>query len=297
MKAIVCRQYGPPASLKVEDIPIPSPTEHEVLIRVKATAINDWDWALLRGKPLLYRLMFGLTKPKKQVFGVELSGIVESVGTSVSKFKVGDRVYGDISLAGFGAWAEYVSVSESALVSMPDSMSFETATALPHASLLAYQGLITTGGLKDGQRLLINGAGGGVGSLGVQMAKTMDVHATGIDSQEKQAMMLELGYDTVLDYRETDYTKTGEQYNLILDNKTMKGPFSILHALKPGGMYASVGGKVGLILLIVLLKGIISLFSSKKLQIVSLKPNEGLGYIGELYEQGIIKPVIDGPAR
>ena len=295
MKAIVCTKYGNPDSLKIKNIAVPIPAKNEVLVKVKATAVNDWDWALLRGKPYLYRLMFGLRKPKKQVFGVELAGVVEFAGSAVEKLRAGDRVYGDISMDSFGAWAEYAAVPESSLVLMPDTMSFETAASLPHASLLAYQGLFTMGQLKEGQEILINGAGGGVGTLGLQMAKTRDVRITGVDSKEKGSMMLDLGFNEVLDYRETDFTKTGRKFDLVLDTKTTRGPMQLSRALKPGGKYVTVGGSISRILALVLFKGLISVITKKKLSVLALKPNESLDHIGDLYKQGIIKPVIDGP--
>ena len=295
MKAIVCKKYGSPSSLKLEELTIPGPIDNEVLVRVMATAVNDWDWALVRGKPLIYRLMFGLLKPKKQVFGVEVAGIVEKVGNSVEKFKVGDRVYGDISESGFGAWAEFVAVPETALEEIPETMDFNIAASLPHASLLAYQGLIKKGVLQDGQHILINGAGGGVGTIGLQIAKTKNVHLTGVDSKVKLPMMQELGYDEVIDYRETDFTRTGRQYDLILDTKTTRGPLQLIRALKPGGHYVTVGGSLIKLLTLGLLKGLIKLISKKELSLLALKPNESLDQIGKLYEQGIIKPSIDGP--
>ena len=295
MKAIVCKKYGNPASLKLEEIAIPDPAENEVLVKVKATAINDWDWALVRGRPYLYRLMFGLFKPKKQVFGVELAGVVESVGSEVRNFKQGDRVYGDISENGFGAWAEFAAVHESALALMPENMPFEVAAALPHASLLAYQGLIKAGELSEGQEILINGAGGGVGTLGIQIAKMKNVHVTGVDSKEKLAMMRDLGYDEVMDYRKTDFTRTGRQYDLVLDTKTTRGPFSLSRSLKSFGIYATVGGHLNRLLQMALFKGLITMNNNQRFQLVVLKPNEGLDYISEMYGQRKISTVIDGP--
>ena len=295
MKAIICKKYGKPATLSVGEIPIPVPAENQVLVKVKATAINDWDWALVRGRPYPYRLMFGLFKPKKQVFGVELAGVVDLVGSGVKKFKKGDRVYGDISESGFGAWAEFATVEESALAHMPDSMEYEVAAALPHASLLAYQGLIKAGELSDEQEILINGAGGGVGTLGIQIAKMKNVHVTGVDSKEKLPMMRELGYDKVLDYRETDFTRTGHKYDLILDTKTTRGPFTLSRSLKSFGIYATVGGRLNRLLQMTLFKGLITMNNSQRFQLVTLKPNEGLDYISGLYEQGMISTVIDGP--
>ncbi len=295
MKAIVCHNYGPPDSLRLEEIPRPSPAANEVLVKVVATAINDWDWSLVRGRPLAYRLFYGLTKPKKSIFGVELAGIIEETGPESVKFSKGDTVYGDISLSGFGSWAEYVCVPENALEPIPEGMSFLEASALPHAALLAWQGLVDIGKIQKGQKILINGAGGGVGSIGIQIAKTSDAQVTGVDSLQKFPMMEKLGYDKLLDYRKVDFTKKGEKYDLILDTKTTRSPFAYLRALKPEGKYVTVGGDPIRFLQIIFLNPLLSLISTKKLKILALKPNEGLEHIGKLFKEGSIKPIIDGP--
>ena len=165
MKAIVFTKYGAPDVLQLKEMPKPSPGEEEVLVKIHATAVNDYDWSMVRGKPYLYRLMFGLWKPKKQIPGMELSGTVEAVGKNVRAFQVGDAVFGDISEYGFGSFAEYLCIHEKALVLKPAAMSFEEAAAIPHASLLAHQGLVEIGKIQKGQQILINGAGGGVGTL------------------------------------------------------------------------------------------------------------------------------------
>lgn len=295
MKAIVCYKYGSPKDLQLVEVPRPIPLAGEVLVKVKATTINDWDWSLVRGKPYAYRLIYGLTKPKRPIFGVELAGIVEEVGDKVANFQIGDSVYGDISLNDWGAWAEYTAVPENALKRIPTGMSFIEASALPHASLLAWQGLVNDGKLKDGQKILINGAGGGVGSLGLQIAKIRGAHVTGVDSYQKLPMMEKLGFDELIDYRQEDFTKKDQQYDLILDAKTTRSPFAYLKALKARGKYVTVGGSLSRLLQMVILKPIISSFSSKSLKILALKPNEGLEQIGELFTKGKLKPVIDGP--
>ena len=295
MKAVLCYKYGSPDVLQIKDIPKPVPTGKEVLVKVKATTINDWDWSLVRGKPYVYRLIFGLFKPKKPIFGVELAGVVEACGPAVSRFKPGDRVYGDVSLVGWGGWAEFASVPEQALLAIPQPMSFEEAASLPHAAALAYQGLVTEGGLSEGQKILINGGGGGVGTLGVQMAKTVNIHVTGVDSQEKFPMMRELGFDELIDYKKTDFTKTGEQYDLILDTKSTRPPRSYLKALKPDGKYVTVGGGVFRMLQLAVWKGLFSSRSQKQLKILALKPNEGLEKVAEWFLAGQVRTVIDGP--
>ena len=219
MKAIVLTHYGPPGVLQLQEINKPEPTHGEVLVKVCATAVNDWDWCFVRGKPYIYRLMFGLTKPKVRVLGAEVSGTVEAVGNGVRRFKLGDDVYGDVSEAGFGAFAEYVCVREDALALMPPGMPFEQAAAIPHAAMLALQGLVDVGRIQKGERILINGAGGGVGTFGVQIAKQYGAEVTGVDRESKLDTLRAVGFDHVIDYRQQDFTRNGQRYDLILDAK------------------------------------------------------------------------------
>ncbi len=293
MKAIILTAYGPPIErLRLAELPKPAPGPNEVLIKVWASAVNDYDWSMARGRPYPYRLLFGLWKPKRLVPGMEVAGTVEALGDRATAFEVGDAVYGDISDYGFGSFAEYLCIDERAVVHKPAAMSFEAAAATPHAALLAYQGLVELGNIQPGQRVLINGAGGGVGTFGLQLAKRYDAEVTGVDTGSKLEMMKVLGFDHVLDYRETDFTKTGEQYDLILDAKTNRAPGAYARALRPGGTYVTVGGKLWRLLQVLLLK---RRFKGKRLEVLSLKPNKYLVRINELFEAGHLKPVIDGP--
>ena len=295
MKAIVFTKYGAPDVLQLKEMPKPSPGEEEVLVKIHATAVNDYDWSMVRGKPYLYRLMFGLWKPKKQIPGMELSGTVEAVGKNVRTFQVGDAVFGDISEYGFGSFAEYLCIHEKALVLKPAAMSFEEAAAIPHASLLAHQGLVEIGKIQKGQQILINGAGGGVGTFGLQLAKLYDAEVTGVDTGNKLGMMQSIGFDHVIDYKKEDFTKNGQRYDLILDAKTNRSIFSYARSLKPNGTYVTVGGHLSSLLALLLLKPWSSTFSAKRFHILALKPNKGLAYISELVEAGKLKTVIDGP--
>ncbi len=295
MKAIVLNRYGSPEDLQVQDIPKPSPAAHEVLVKIHATAINDYDWSIVRGKPYLYRLMFGLRRPKMPVAGMELAGVVEAVGDQVSQFQVGDAVYGDTSEYGFGTFAEYMCIHEKALILKPNEMSFEQATAIPHAAALAYQGLVDAGQIKSGQRVLINGAGGGVGTFGLQIAKTYGAEVTGVDTGDKLQRMRALGFDQVIDYKKVDFTKTGQRYDLILDAKTKHAPRAYLRVLHPEGRYVTVGGDLHRLLQLVVSKAWIARTTKKHLQIVALKANKDLDKINALFAAGIIKPLIDGP--
>lgn len=296
MKAVTFKKYGSPEQvLEFREVTKPIPENNEVLIRIEATAVNDYDWALVRGKPYLYRLMFGLFKPKHQILGMELAGFVEGIGADVRRFKIGDAVFGDISAYGFGTFAEYIAINENAVIKKPDELTFEEAAALPHASLLALQALRDIGKISQGQNILINGGGGGVGTTALQIAKLYGCEVTGVDSAEKCDVMKSIGFDHVVDYKKVNFTKTGEQYDLIVDCKTTRSAFSYYRALKPNGKYVTVGGNIINLLNIVFLGKILSLLSSKKLQILSLKPNEGLEDIIDLCRQNKLESVIDGP--
>jgi len=294
MKAVVCKNYGPPENLNLEEVLIADPLPGQIRIKVKATAINDYDWSIVRGKPRIYRLMYGLFKPKNsvQIPGMEVSGIVDALGNGTSKFKIGDRVYGDTSDYGFGSFAEFLRIDEKALYPMPSDMSFEEAAALPHAALLAWQGFLL-GQLSEGQKILINGAGGGVGTLGLQMAKLYGAEVTGVDTGSKLEMMKALGFDRVIDYQKTDFTQTKSKYDLILDTKTNRFPAYYKRVLNPGGKYVTVGGKLGKLFQIVIARW----FGNKNLHMLSLKPNKGLETVTQMYNQGQLKPTIDGPYR
>lgn len=296
MKAIICEAYGPPEKVvRITERPTPSAKDNEVLIKINATAVNDYDWSLALGKPYLIRLMFGLLKPKQGLLGMELSGTIVALGAKATKFKIGGAVMGDTSEYGFGTFSEYISINEKAVIPKPQALSFEEAAAIPHASCLALQALRDIGQIQEGQKILINGGGGGVGTIGLQLAKLYNCEVTGVDSQEKLAMMTSLGYDHVIDYKKVNFTRAGETYDLILDCKTNKAALSYLKALKPNGKYVTIGGKLSGLLKVLLWGKIIPLFSSKKLKVLALKSNFGLEYICELLEQGKIKCQIDGP--
>lgn len=295
MKAIFCSHYTSPEKLEAKEVPTPIPAKHEVLVKIHATAINDYDWGMVRGKPYLYRLIFGIRKPRRPIPGMELSGVIKDIGEGVTKFKKGDAVYGDISEFGFGSFAEYIAINEKAVVLKPDAMSFEEATAIPHAALLAYQGLVVKGKIQKGQKILINGAGGGVGTFALQIAKMYGAEVTGVDTGEKLHNMKAIGYDKIMDYKKENFTKRGERYDLILDAKTSQPTWAYLKALKPKGKYVTVGGTAGKLILFGLSNGLISILSGKKFQLLALQPNQGLDVINQLYAEAKIKPVIDGP--
>ncbi|MEJ2545205.1 MAG: NAD(P)-dependent alcohol dehydrogenase [Calditrichaceae bacterium] len=296
MKAVVYEQYGPPEVLKIKEIEKPVPKDDEVLLRVHAVSINDWDWQLLLGIPFVNRMINGLFKPKKQILGSDVAGRIEAVGKNVKKFKIDDEVYGDLSNT-WGGFAEYVCAKENTVALKPAEMTFEQAAAIPQAAMLAVQSLIDTGKLRDGLKILINGAGGGVGTYGIQIAKQFDVEVTGVDSAEKLDMMMSLGYDHVIDYKKEDFTKSDRKYDLIVDTKTNRCVFEYLRVLNPDGVYATVGGNTSGILRVVIWGPVIKLFTKKKVQLVILQLNKDLPYMNELFFAGKVKSVIDGPYK
>lgn len=295
MKAILLKEYGLPDGLEIGEAAKPIPGDGKVLVKIHSASINDWDWGLVRGKPFVIRLFFGLKKPKITIPGVDVSGTIEAVGAKVSSFKIGDEVYCDLSECGCGGFAEYVCVPEKELSIKPSNISHNNASALPHAGLLALQGLLQKGKVKSGQSVLINGAGGGVGTLGIQILKPYGVTVTGVDSNEKLELMKSLGYDRVMDYKKTDFTDTGEKYDLILDTKSNRSIFKYARSLKKNGAYITVGGSMYRLLEITLLGWLIFLFTGKKLKVLIHQPNSGLDQLSKLVEKGQIQPVVDGP--
>lgn len=293
MKAIVYEKYGTPDVLELREVEPPVPKDNEALIKVGAVALNDWDVALLGGD-LVNRILNGFGKPKIRILGSDVAGRVEAIGKNVKKFRTGDLVYGDLS-GRWGGFAEYVCAPENALVIKPAAMTFEEAAAIPQAGMLAVQGLIDKGNIKEGQKILVNGAGGGVGTFAIQLAKLYGVEMTGVDNAAKQELMRSLGYDHVIDYTKEDFTRSGKQYDLILDTRTNRSMFDYVRALRPGGMYVTVGGSILRLLQALMLSPWISMFLKKKIVIVALKANKDLSFMNDLFVAGKMKPVIDGP--
>ena len=295
MKAAIYTKYGGPEVLQITEIAKPTPKDDEVLVKIYAVSINDWDAGLLQGDPI-NRMLNGLTKPKRQILGSDIAGVIEAIGKNVTQFKIGDEVYGDLS-GRWGGFAEYVCAPEKALALKSRSMSFEEAAAIPQAAMLAVQGLIDKGNIRSGQQILINGAGGGVGTYGVQIAKQYDVEVTGVDHTDKLDMMLSLGFDHVIDYTKEDFTKSGKRYDLILDAKTNRSLFKYSRALNSNGVYVTVGGDTGRLFQALFLAPLIKLINKKHIRIVALKTNKDLLYMNELFEAGKVRSVIDGPYK
>jgi NADPH:quinone reductase-like Zn-dependent oxidoreductase len=287
-------RYGTPDVLELRDVAEPRPNAGEVLVRVHAASVNDWDWGMLRGVPFVNRIFNGLFRPKVRIIGCDIAGRVEAVGRDVKRFRPGDEVYGDLSMSGFGAFAEYARAPEASLANKPSGMTFEQAAAVPQAGMLAMQGLIDVGGIRTRQTLLLNGAGGGVGTFALQMAKLYDVEVTVVDKPGKLDMLRAMGADHVIDYLKEDFTKGGKAYDLILDVKTDRSPLAYARALNPNGAYVTVGGSTPRLLQALILGPLMSRLYNKHMRIVTLKPNRNLAYMNELFEAGKLAPVIDG---
>ncbi|HRV93168.1 MAG TPA: NAD(P)-dependent alcohol dehydrogenase [Anaerolineae bacterium] len=293
MKAIVYHTYGSPNVLKLADVAKPAPGDDEVLIKVHAAALNSWDWDRLTGKPYVYRLLFGLLKPKLPILGADVAGTIEAVGRNVKQFQPGDAVFGDLCEGGWGGLAEYVCARETALTLKPAGMTFEQAAAIPQAGVLALQGLRDKRPVQPGQKVLINGAGGGVGTFAVQMAKSFGAEVTGVDSPAKLEMLRSLGADHVIDYTQEDYTQTGRQYDLIVDVVARRSISDYKRALTPQGTFVVIGGSIATILQTATLGTWYSKSGGKQMSLLMHRPNKDLASIIALFESGQVVPVID----
>ena len=242
MKAIVYTHYGSPDELQYKEVAQPTPKDKEVLVKVHAAAVNAGDWHLLRGKPFLMRLGTGLRTPKHPILGADVAGKVVAVGPNVTRFQLGDEVFGDLSGSGYGAFAEYVAAEEGALVRKPANVTFEQAAAVLSAAVTALQGLRDEGQIQAGQQVLVNGASGGVGSFAVQIAKALGAEVTGVCSTRNAEMVRGLGADQVIDYTKQDFTQNGRQYDLILDAAAYRPLTDYKRTLTAHGRYVMVGG-------------------------------------------------------
>ena len=306
MRAIVYHKYGSPDVLKLEEVQKPVPQDDEVLVKVLAASLNAADFEMLRGT---WSARFGgLLKPRHKILGSDIAGRIEAVGRNVKQFHPGDGIWGDLSLPlGYGAFAEYVCVPENALRLKPASMTFEEAAAVPSAGVVALQNLRGVGSsslsfllsdkghIQSGQKVLINGAGGGVGTFAVQIAKSFGAEVTGVDSTRKLDMLRSIGADHVIDYTQEDFTKSGQRYDFILEVVASRSIFDYKRALSPKGIYVMVGGSLAAILQGFLLGPLISMTGSKKMGSVMWKPNnqEDLAILEELFAAGKVAPVID----
>ncbi len=295
MKAIVCEKYGSPDVLTFTDVDKPVPGDGDVLIKIQAASLNAFDWRMLRPDPFMVRFMGGgLLKPKNRIPGTDMAGRVEAVGEKVTQFKPGDEVYGDLGRWGCGACAEYGCVPEAALAPKPGGVTFEQAAAVPMAALTALQGLRDKGHIRSGQRVLINGASGGVGTFAVQLARYFGAEVTAVCSTGNMDLARTLGADHVIDYSKEDFTKNGRQYDLILAANGYQRLADYKRALAPGGSYVMTGGTMKQIFQAMLLGPWYSLTGNKKMGGITAQANQkDLVFIKELMEAGKVVPVID----
>jgi NADPH:quinone reductase-like Zn-dependent oxidoreductase len=295
MKAIVATKYGPPDVLEFRQVEKPTPKDNEVLVKVHAASLNAYDWHLLTADIFLVRLMGGaLTAPKVQTPGADVAGRVEAVGRNVTQFQPGDAVFGDLAGSGHGTFAEYVCAREDALVLKPANITFEQAAAVPMAAVTALQGLRDVGKIQSGQKVLINGASGGVGTFAVQIAKSFGAEVTAVCSARNLDMARSIGADQVIDYMQEDFTRNGQHYDLIFAANGYHPIRDYKRALSPSGIYVMAGGSTPQMFEALLLGSWFSRSGNKKMTHVSAKPNkQDLAFVSALLESGKVVPVID----
>jgi NADPH:quinone reductase-like Zn-dependent oxidoreductase len=291
MKAITYTEYGPPEVLRLTEVERPTPKEHEVLIRIRAASVNPLDWRLLRGKPAFTRLLMGgLRRPKATRPGVDVAGRVEAVDRSVTAFKPGDEVFGTCR----GAFAEYGCAAEDKLALKPANLSFEEAAAVPVAAVSALQALRDRGGIRPGQKVLIEGASGGVGTFAVQIAKSFGADVTAVCSTGNVDKARSLGADQVIDYTREDFTRSSQRYDLIIGANSHRPIFDYRRALSPSGTYVMIGGGWSQIFQGMLLGPLLSWVGSRKMTFFMARiTREDLAFLGDLLAAGKIVPVID----
>ena len=292
MRAVVYTRYGPPEVLRMTDVETPVPRDDEVLVKVHAVSLNATDWEGLRGKPLYSRIM-GPFRPRHHILGSDIAGRVEAAGRNATRFQPGEDVFADI-LRYMGGFAEYVCVPETALARMPVGMTYEEAAALPQAGAIALQGIQGKGQVQPGQKVLINGAGGGSGMYAIQLAKLHGAEVTGVDNAEKLEFMRSLGADHVIDYTRDDFTRNGRTYHLILDLAAHRPAFAYKGSLMPGGRYLYVGGSVATLLQVLLIGPLAGRAEGKKIRLLAVRQGaQHLAPIVELCRAGKIATVID----
>ena len=295
MKAIVRTKYGSPDVLQLKEVAKPSPKQDEALLKIHAASLNASDFETMRG--VFFVRLTGPFRPRHKILGSDIAGRIEAVGRNVKQFQPGDEIWGDLSFPHkFGAFAEYVCIHESALRLKPASMTFEEDAAVPTAGVVALQNLRGKRSIQPGQRVLINGAGGSVGTFAVQLAKYFEAEVTAVDSSKKLDMLRSIGADHVIDYTQEDFTKKGQQYDLILDVVAHRSAFAYKRALSSDGICLLIGGSTAVIFKALLLGALVSSTGSKNVGISMLwDPNniEDLAFLEELIDAGKVAPVID----
>jgi NADPH:quinone reductase-like Zn-dependent oxidoreductase len=292
MKAIVYEKYGPPDVLELKEVEKPTPSDDEVLVKIHAASVNATDCHILRADPFIMRLFNGLLKPKNKILGIDIAGRVEAVGVNVKQFQPGDDVFGE---SGFGAFAEYVCVTEDKLVPKPANISFEEAAAVPLTAVTALQGLRAKGQIQPGQKVLVNGASGGVGTFAVQIAKSFGAEVTAVCGTRNLDMARSIGADQVIDYTQENFTKSGQRYDLILAANGYHPISDYKRALSPEGIYICTGGSMAQVYQVMVLGPLISMTGNKKMGSIGvMKQNKkDLVFMKELLEAGKVVPVID----
>ena len=292
MKAIVCTQYGSPDILRLKEVEKPAPKDDEVLVTIHAASANPLDWHLMRGSPFLARLGGGLRKPKDPRLGVDIAGRVEAVGNNVTRFLPGNEVFGTVK----GGFAEYACAREDRLALKPTNISFEEAAAAPVVAFTALQGLRDKGKIQHGQKVLVNGASGGVGTFAVQIAKSFGTEVTGVCSTRNLDMVRSIGADHVIDYTREDFTKNGQRYDQIYDAVGNRSVSDYKRALRPQGICVIAGfSTLSRLFEHVVLGSLLSTTGNKRIGLMGLaKPNQkDLVFVKELLESGKVVPVID----
>jgi NADPH:quinone reductase-like Zn-dependent oxidoreductase len=291
MKAVVYTHYGPPDVLRVQDVEKPVTGDQEVLVKVQAASLNFGDKALMRGKPLVTRLMgYGLRNPKFKILGTDIAGVVETIGGGTSRLQPGDAVFADLGDSGFGAFAEYAAVPESAVAPKPANTTYTTAAAVPQAGVVALQGLRDCGQVQADQSVLINGASGGIGTFAVQIAKSFGAEVTGICSTRNVDLVYSIGADRVIDYTREDFTQNEFRYDLIFDIVANRPISNYLRSLKPRGRYVACAFNPTSLFF----SPLISKADGKHVSSLSHKPDQmDLVFMKELLESRQVEPVID----
>lgn len=294
MRAVVYDRYGPPDVLRVEDVPVPEPKPDQVLVEVVATSVNLSDWETLTGRPAYARAGSGWRRPGNRVLGSDIAGVVTEVGAEVTKFAPGDEVYGD-NLWIKGGFGEYTVMPEKVLAHKPKELTFAQASVIPQTGAIARHG---TRDFQSGDRVLINGGGGGSGSFAIPLAKRIGAHVTAVDNAGKLDFMRILGADAVLDYQEVDFTTTGERYDRILDLVAHMSVFAYRRALAPGGVYQCVGGSVPTLLRVATAGTIIGRLTGRRIGILGVDDGpENFGPVASMCAAGELEVHIDSTYR
>lgn len=293
MKAIVYDRYGSPDVLRLEEVSLPTVGPRQVLIRIRSASVNSWDWENLTGASQA-RPFWGFFRPRRRILGADVAGVIEAVGEGVTRFRPGDEVFGDLCECGWGAFAEFVCAAENALEHKPSGISFEAAAAIPQAGVMAWLGVHDYGGLRSGQRVLINGAGGAVGSFAIQLAKAIGAEISAVDAPHKFAFMRSLGADQVIDYQCEDLSVTEERYDLIVDVRAKRPMAEYRRLLRPTGKYFLIGGDTSRVLEALAFAGWLRISGSgQRMGLVAHKPNKDLCKLAELVASGKLVPQVD----